>query len=95
MDPQGNDELLHEIHRELKNLTEKVESAFIRDEDGKPDYYGHRMFHKNEQEEKRKFEYSKTKVLRDIVTWISIGALTVVGSLLAQAFLLPQVPSIK
>ena len=84
-----DNELLHEIHRELKNLTAKVESAFIKDEEGNPDYAGHRIYHRNKEHEKEDLAKSRHRILSDVTTWLIIGVLTVLGSALVQVYLLP------
>ena len=72
MDTQHS-ELLHEIHRELKTLTTKVESAFVKDDDGEPDYAGHRFYHKKQNESDAEYSKHRAKIFREIVTWIAIA----------------------
>lgn len=84
-----DNELLHEIHRELKHLTSKVESAFVKDEDGNPDYSGHRLYHRRKDLEHETLQKSKNKVLSDVATWLLIGFLTIVGSALVQVYIIP------
>lgn len=87
MDAQHS-ELLHEIHRELKTLTQKVESAFVKDDDGVPDFVGHRTFHKKVSEQEQVFKQNRAKVLRDITTWAIIGIVTIIGSSLFTTYIL-------
>jgi len=91
MDAQHS-ELLHEIHRELKTLTQKVESAFVKDDDGMPDFAGHRSFHKRVSTEERLFKQNRTKVLRDLATWAIIGVLSIIGSSLFSTYILHSNP---
>ena len=62
MDAQHS-ELLHEIHRELKTLTQNVESAFVKDDDGRPDFAGHRSFHKRVSTKEQLYSQNRAKVL--------------------------------
>jgi hypothetical protein len=87
MDAQHS-ELLHEIHRELKTLTQKVESAFVKDDDGMPDFTGHRSFHKRVSTEEQLFKQNRSKVFRDIATWAIIGIITIIGSSLFNTYIL-------
>jgi hypothetical protein len=93
---------IRDIYDQLKDIRARVdklvrdyemlESAFTRDEDSdKPDYAGHRIFHKN-QFKKVEEEHESIEVLkRNIITWLAIGALTVVGTTLAQVFVQPAI----
>lgn len=81
-------ELLHEIHRELKTLTQKVESAFVKDDDGEPDYAGHKMYHKKQQDDDEEYAKHRARLLREVLTWIVIGVLSVVGTSLVKQYLL-------
>lgn len=80
-------ELLHEIHRELKTLTQKVESAFVKDDDGEVDYSGHKQYHKKQNESEAEYSKHRARVLREVVTWIVIGILSVVGTSLVKQYL--------
>lgn len=91
MDAQHS-ELLHEIHRELKTLTQKVESAFVKDDDGMPDFVGHRSFHKRVSTEEQLFKQNRAKVLRDIATWAIIGIVSIIGSSLFSTYILHSTP---
>lgn len=86
MDTQHS-ELLHEIHRELQTLTQKVESAFVKDEDGEPDYIGHKLFHKKQNDSADEYSRHRAKILREIVTWVAIGILSIVGNSLFQQYI--------
>lgn len=90
LDPEHS-ELLHEIHRELKHLTQRVESAFVKDEDGVPDYTGHRNFHKKVSVEEQLYNQNKSKVVRDIVTWCIIGIVSIIGGSLANTYFWPHI----
>lgn len=85
MDTQHS-ELLHEIHRELKTLTTKLESAFVKDDDGEPDYAGHRFYHKKQNESDAEYSKHRAKILREIITWIAIGILSVIGTSIFQKY---------
>lgn len=85
MDTQHS-ELLHEIHRELKTLTTKLESAFVKDDDGEPDYAGHRFYHKKQNESDAEYSKHRAKILREIITWIAIGILSVIGTSIFQEY---------
>lgn len=86
------DELLRELARKLGDLTQKVESAFIKDEDGEPDYGAHRMYHRKQEEASKAFAASKAKIIRDILSWVAIGALTIIGSALVHTYMIVGVP---
>lgn len=87
MDTQHS-ELLHEVHRELKILTEKVESAFEKDDDGKPDFAGHRLFHKRMSQEEALLKQNKSKILRDLVTWAIMGILAIIGGSIVNTYII-------
>ena len=85
MDTQHS-ELLHEIHRELKTLTTKLESAFVKDDEGEPDYAGHKLYHKKQNESDIEYSKHRAKILREIITWIAIGILSVIGTSVFQKY---------
>ncbi len=91
MTPEEKENLIHEIHNELKQLNEKVESAFIKDDNDEPDFVGHRLYHKKQKDNEEEYLKSKALILRNIVTWLVIGLLTIVGSALMQVYILPGV----
>ena len=80
-------ELLHEIHGELKTLTQKVESAFLKDEDGSVDYFGHKAYHKRQNEADAEYSKHRAKLISEVVTWVVIGVLSVVGTSLVKQYL--------
>ncbi|HEY9703306.1 MAG TPA: hypothetical protein V6C58_12710 [Allocoleopsis sp.] len=86
MTEQHNEALIREIHSELKSLTQKFESAFIKDDSGEPDYFGHRLYHKKKQEEENTNKEVKTHVKGEISTWAIILIITIFGSSILQAF---------
>ena len=94
MDAQHS-ELLHEIHRELKTLTQKVESAFVKDDDGRPDFAGHRSFHKRVSTKEQLYSQNRAKVLRDLATWAIIGIVSIIGSSLFSTYVLHGTSLIK
>lgn len=80
-------EKLAQLRRDLEDLEEKVESAFLRDEQGVPDYSGHRTTHKDQVVKAEDIKRTKASIIKNIATWAAIGLLTVVGSNLAQVHL--------
>lgn len=82
-------EKLAQLRRDLVDFIQKVESAFPIDEGGKPDYTGHRATHRDQANKDRDLKLAKISILKNIVTWAFIGALTVIGSTLAQAYIVP------
>ena len=88
-------DLVHSTARDLKELTQKVEAAFIKDEDGEPDYSGHRIYHRKVNNSEAQFQLSKSKVIKDVTSWAIIGILTVIGSGLFHTYILPLLPSLK
>jgi hypothetical protein len=87
----NNEQLLRDIHSELKTLTQKVESAFIKDETGEPDYFGHRLYHKRKQDSEAHTAESNIKVRSNIITWIAIGLATILGNAVVQ-YIIAQLP---
>lgn len=84
-----SDEMIKEIHRELKELSAKLDSAFIKDESGDPDFAGHRMYHKKKQQEEKIYKEQRAILKRNILAWAIIGILTIVGSNFVQIYLNP------
>lgn len=79
MDEQSN-QVLHEIHTELKLLTQKLESAFAKDESGEPDYSGHKQFHVNQVNHEKDNRDSKNHLFKEVLVWIVIGLLTFIAT---------------
>lgn len=79
MDEQSN-QVLHEIHTELKLLTQKLESAFAKDESGEPDYSGHKQFHVNQVNHEKDSRDSKNHLFKEVLAWIVIGLLTFIAT---------------
>lgn len=77
---ETTEETLDRHELEIKNL----KAGFPKDEYGEPDYFTHRIFHKNisivEAENTRK----KSQVITNIWSWATIGFMTVVVSGLIQ-----------
>ncbi len=91
-----DNELLHNIRRDLESLTQRVESAFPRDEDGEPAYGAHRLFHKKQEAEEEAYAASKAKIFSAIISWVAIGALTIIGSALVNTYVLTHpLPGVK
>lgn len=80
MDKKDNDELLHKIHSDLIKLTSQIESAFIKDEDGSPDFAGHKMFHRKIKDEEEQSNIRKNKIISSTATWIIVGIMTLLGN---------------
>ena len=91
MDEQSN-QVLHEIHTELKLLTQKLESAFAKDESGEPDYSGHKQFHINQVTVEKENRDSKNHLFKEVLTWIVIGLLSAIATILLHG---TNVPLIK
>ena len=83
---EGKEELA-ELRRDLTDLRTRVESAFLRDEQGTPDYSGHKSTHKAVALKEEELKRTKATIIKNITTWAVIGVLTVIGSSLAQVYL--------
>ena len=88
--PQDSD-LLIQIHSDLKLLTQKIESAFPRDDNDEIDYAGHRQYHKERNTEAEDYKKSKNAIVRNVMTWALIGLLTIVASTIGEAYIVPAV----
>jgi hypothetical protein len=81
---------LDDIQRMLLELTENVHSAFVKDEDGKPNFYGHREEHKaNAKKQAALAEYQQevTKNIIKFVATVIISFLGLIGSGLGDTIL--------
>lgn len=73
-------ERIDKLEADIKALT----SAFLKDDDGSPDFIGHRIFHKTVEEEAEDNRRKKADVATNITTWAVTGLITVLITLLAQ-----------
>lgn len=87
MDQRNPEELLRDIHRQLKDLTEKVESAFLKDEYGEVDYVGHRIQHRKQADSEKEYKASRNAIIKNIISWLIIGVLTIIGTSITQLYL--------
>lgn len=88
-DQEDDHEKLLQLRRDLMDFIQKVESAFPIDERGNPDYSAHRSTHKDQTSRDKELKEARLAIIKNILTWAFIGALTVIGSTLAQAYLVP------
>lgn len=65
-------ELLEDLVRDVRAL----QAAFIRDDDGSPDYSEHKQFHKIQHDQAGAIKARNSKVISNVITWIIIGILT-------------------
>lgn len=68
------------IRSELVEFKRDVSKAFPKDEDGLPDYIGHRKGHEKQNKEEEKLDEYKTDFAKKFLGWAGIGTL---GFLLA------------
>jgi hypothetical protein len=86
MDEQSK-ELLHDIHAELKMLTQRLESAFVKDESGDPDFSGHKQFHIKQIRDEENTRDSKNHLFKEVLTWVFIGVMTFLATALYNGFI--------
>jgi len=79
-------ERVAQLRRDLTDLESRIESAFLHDERGNPDYSGHRLTHREQVTRAEDIKRAKASILKNITTWALIGVLTVIGSNFAQAY---------
>lgn len=90
MDPKLPDaEKIRVIYALVLELKRNLESAMPRDEDNNIDYTGHRRYHREQEEKEKEDQETKLALKKNLLTWASIGILTILGSLIAQAYILP------
>ncbi len=87
-------ELLIQIHSDLKLLTQKIESAFPKDDNDEIDYLGHRQYHQKQINDTRQYSENKAAIFRNVITWAIIGVLTVVASSIGQSHITPFIKSL-
>jgi hypothetical protein len=86
--PQEIKDILVEVRAELKQINQKLESAFLKDDNDEIDYQGHRQYHKNETDNAKRFRDQKAAIVKNILTWASIGLVTILTSSLANGTLI-------
>lgn len=72
-------EVLLEIRARVKRMEENFSSAFVKDDNGEPDFVGHRQFHRLKIDEARAAGAVREDVTKKVVSWMSIAGLTVIG----------------
>jgi hypothetical protein len=86
--PQEIKDTLVEVRAELKQINQKLESAFPKDDNDEIDYQGHRQYHKTETDNAQRYKDSKAAIIRNVLTWASIGLVTILTSSLADGKLI-------
>ena len=71
---------LQELKSEVQQIRDNFETAFVRDDYGKPDFVGHRIYHKDVIVSKDRMTVEKSKYFREILTWITIGIISILGT---------------
>lgn len=61
------------IKTELVEFKKDVNKAFPKDEDGLPDYVGHRKKHEKENREEDRLGEYKTDFVKKLISWAGIG----------------------
>lgn len=69
-----------DIIQELVQDVRDIKSAFPKDEDGEPDYAGHKVFHKDQVSLEEEAKRRKKTLLSNIFTWLAIGICTLILS---------------
>jgi hypothetical protein len=72
------------IRTELVEFKRDINKAFPKDEDGLPDYAGHRKQHGKMDKEAKKDEEYKTDFVKKLYGWLGIGALGFILSAVIQ-----------
>lgn len=91
---QQNSDLLFKIHSDLRLLTQQIESAFPRDDNDEVDYMGHRQYHKDKNAENKDYKASRATIITNLITWAVIGGLTLVATVLGEAYVIPVFKSL-
>lgn len=74
---------LDEIQRTLQELTKQFYGAFPKDDDGYPDFHGHREWHKEAAAKKKTLSEYQNKFTERIVIGVAsatVGLMTIVGT---------------
>lgn len=72
MEQPTDRELLESLVRDIKAM----QAAFIKDDDGSPDYSEHKLFHKTQHDQVGAIKARNSRVFSNVITWAIIGALT-------------------
>lgn len=88
-------DLLIQIHGELKSLTEKIESAFPKDEYNNVDYIGHRLFHKQQNDSAKQYSSTKSALIKGVIIWATIGLVTIIANTIGEVYITPLLLAIK
>lgn len=89
-----NTKTLERIEAELHELNTKFNSAFVQDDIGEPDIHGHRQYHKRKIKDESDFESARSKILRDILVWVSIGTLVILSNGVIQGVIIPFIKKV-
>lgn len=96
-DPQIVYDELVALKSQVTEINERIDhiiAAFPKDEDDKPDFYGHRVFHKNETRKLERSTESWIEIRRRVITWAIIGILTIAISGITQLYMIPAVATV-
>lgn len=74
-----------QILEEIQDCVKDIRSAFLKNDDGDPDYAGHRHYHKVKVEEAKEVKTKKDKITSDLLTWAIIGLITLILSELIRS----------
>jgi hypothetical protein len=69
---------LQAIRSELVEFKRDVNKAFPKDDEGLPDYDGHRRVHLKQNKHDEKIDEYKTDVTKKILAWVATGSLGVI-----------------
>lgn len=90
MDPKLPDsEKLRIVYDMVLELKRNLELAMPRDDENNIDYAGHRRFHKEQYDKEKEDQETKQAIRKNLLTWAIIGVLTIIGSGLVQAYIVP------
>lgn len=91
--------VLREKIEDLSDIVDEIirnlESAFPKDEENNTDYIGHRQFHRKALRREKEEIETKAALKKNILTWASIGILSIIASSFAQAYITPVLNLIK
>lgn len=71
---------LDEVHRMLLELMENFHSAFPKNEDGHPDFYGHREDHKTRMKQKAQMDEYRHEFTKKVVIFFATLLISLVGT---------------
>ena len=64
----------------IKSRLEKLEGAFIKDEEGLIDFSGHKIFHRETMQAKEELKKKKSDIIKSVLEWMAIAAATIILS---------------